>query len=53
MAPSCPAAMGGGSPTWLAARMLVFGLLVAILATAAGADELPLAALLKTLDLSG
>jgi thiol-disulfide isomerase/thioredoxin len=53
MTPSRPAAMGGWSPTWLAARLLAFGLLVAILATAASADEPALAALLKTLDLSG
>ena len=53
MTPSHPAAMGGWSPAWLAARMLAFGLLVAGVAGAASADEPALAALLKTLDLRG
>ena len=55
MPPSRPAAMEAWPPAWLAARagLLAFGLLFAVLATAASADEPALAALLKTLDLRG
>ena len=55
MMPSRPAAMDAWPPAWLAARagLLTFGLLVAIVAPAARADEPALASLLKTLDLRG
>jgi peroxiredoxin len=55
MTPSRPAAMEAWPLAWLAAQrgLLAFGLLAATLAPAASADELALAALLKTLDLRG
>ena len=55
MTPSRPAALEVWPPAWLAARagLLVFGLLIAVLAGAASADQPALASLLKTLDLRG
>jgi peroxiredoxin len=55
MTPSRPAAMGAWPPAWLAARagLLAFGLLIAVLAGSASADDPALASLLKTLDLRG
>ena len=55
MTPSPPAALEAWSPAWLTARagVVAFGLFVAALASAAGADQSALASLLKTLDLRG
>jgi len=55
MTPSPPAALEAWSPAWLTARagVVAFGLFVAALASAAGADQSALAYLLKTLDLRG
>src|SRR5438874_1800481 len=52
MTPSPPAALEAWSPAWLTARagVVAFGLFVAALASAAGADQSALASLLKTLD---
>jgi peroxiredoxin len=55
MTPRRPAAMNAWPTAWLVARrgLLAFGLLVAVLAPAASAEEPALGSLFKTLDLRG